>query len=225
MYAKIKNIFSCVFTAFVVIVNLYYIVLMTRTVYHTGNSGSYLYFDIKPNLIVYIFCLLLCLIPSLLAAILLWRAIVSDTMLFPLLLWALIPATWAFLHFGMLPNTGQLTYTSRTEDPQNYLQVDAQIADGYTVCYQDFFPEAIPETATEVSYFYQYNVRPSGSLMRMEVSFTLPQEEYDRAKSFGRAQNGTENVKEGTIDRWFYYDDARRHVIYRVQIAIPSPES
>ena len=225
MYAKIKNIFSCVFTAFAVIVNFYYIALMVRFVYATGHSGAYLYFTVKPNLIVYTLCLFLCLIPSILAAVLLWRAIVSDGMLLPLLLWALIPITWAYLHFGMFPNTGKLTFTSRTEDPQHYLQVDARIADGYTGCYEDFFPEAIPEEAEDVYYVNQYRVSQSGSLMRIEVSFILPKEAYETAKSFGRAQNGTETIKDGTADRWFYYDDERQRVIYRVQLAIPGTQA
>lgn len=75
---------------------------------------------------------------------------------------------------------------SETTNPDDYLVLDGEFEGNYETL-TELMPREIPEEAENVKYKYYYNSTLSG---RFEVSWSLPEKEYEQLKKQTLAKNG-----------------------------------
>lgn len=213
-----KKAFSGILAGLVVFLNLCYIALLWQASSRRLIQEGYLYFNLKQNLFTYLLYLLLYLLPMILALLFLWK-LDGRGMRKLIIQWILLPVSLVFLQFGMLGYLKKLPVASITEDPANYLKVDSKVSE-YAYCYEDFLPAEIPVSATDVSYWYSYETSGSGTRIRIEASWFLPEEEYPEAKQANYSTNERLPLTNGFADRIFHFNDEEFQVFYRVEIRV-----
>ncbi|MDR2750852.1 MAG: hypothetical protein LBC41_09345 [Clostridiales bacterium] len=111
---------------------------------------------------------------------------------------------------------------SSTENPKNYLKIDAQQRE-FIQRASDFFPVEIPAEATEISYSYFKYSNFLDDEISIEASWNLPEAEYERIKSdikgSGRIKGEGANSYRLSREKDFLqelieYEDSQKRISY-----------
>lgn len=113
---------------------------------------------------------------------------------------------------------------SYTNSSENYLVIHSNI---YEEKYKEFFPETIPEDATNIKYTYRKYESLFQESIKFSASWSLPEESYEYYKQFvedkfeltllgnNKYQINTEDIFLTLI---FEYDDNKNELIYTAMI-------
>ena len=147
----------------------------------------------------------------------------------PLLFTILLGIASSFLLLAIPP------VESFTDSAKNYLKVDPHMQ-GYEDVYKEFFPQAIPDDATNINYLYRSYGGLYETTVMISASWTLPESSYEYYKQLIQNKfpmtllqdNKFEiNLEDDTYSMGlkliFEYDDDRNELHYLVTRGDTSP--